>query len=38
MSEGRQQAAETLRECGMLAIYDCGTTIDEVMRETMILE
>jgi hypothetical protein len=20
------------------AIYDCGTTIDEVMRETMILE
>jgi hypothetical protein len=25
----------TLRECGLLAIYDGQTTIDEVVRETL---
>ncbi|MBK9973842.1 MAG: Flp pilus assembly complex ATPase component TadA [Planctomycetes bacterium] len=35
---GRRHGMRTLRESGLLAIYDCSTTIDEVMRETMILE
>ncbi|MCG3184068.1 MAG: hypothetical protein ICCCNLDF_02180 [Planctomycetes bacterium] len=35
---GRRHGMRTLRESGLLAIYDCGTTIDEVMRETMVLE
>jgi type IV pilus assembly protein PilB len=35
---GRRHGMRTLRESGQLAIYDCGTTVDEVMRETMVLE
>ncbi len=35
---GRRHGMRTLRESGQLAIYDCATTVDEVMRETMVLE
>ncbi|MBX3475924.1 MAG: Flp pilus assembly complex ATPase component TadA [Planctomycetes bacterium] len=35
---GRRHGMRTLRESGLLAIYDAITTIDEVMRETMIIE
>jgi type IV pilus assembly protein PilB len=35
---GRRHGMRTLRESGLLAIYDCGTSIEEVMRETLILE
>ena len=35
---GRRHGMRTLRESGLLAIYDCGTSIDEVMRETLVLE
>ena len=33
--ESRKRGMRTLRECGLLAIYDGITTIDEVVRETM---
>ncbi|MCA8934797.1 MAG: Flp pilus assembly complex ATPase component TadA [Planctomycetes bacterium] len=35
---GRRNGMRTLRESGQLAIYDCSTTLDEVIRETMVLE
>lgn len=35
---GRRHGMRTLRESGQLAIYDCLTTVDEVIRETMVLE
>ena len=35
---GRRHGMRTLRESGQLAIYDCSTSIDEVMRETLVLE
>ena len=35
---GRRHGMRTLRESGQLAIYDCSTSVDEVMRETMVLE
>jgi type IV pilus assembly protein PilB len=35
---GRRHGMRTLRESGLLAIYDCGTSIEEVMRETLVLE
>src|SRR5690606_838351 len=35
---GRRHGMRTLRESGLLAIYDCMTTIEEVLRETLVLE
>ena len=35
---GRRHGMRTLRESGQLAIYDCTTTVDEVMRETLVME
>ena len=34
--EARKRGMRTLRESGLLAIFDGLTTIDEVVRETMI--
>ena len=34
----RRHGMRTLRESGHLGIFECMTTVDEVMRETMILE
>ncbi|MEY3026082.1 MAG: type pilus assembly protein PilB [Planctomycetota bacterium] len=34
-TEARKRGMRTLREAGLLAIYDGQTTIDEVVRETM---
>ncbi len=36
--EAQKRGMRSLRECGLLAIYDGQTTIDEVVRETMIDE
>ena len=36
--EARKRGMRTLRECGMLSIYDGQTTIDEVVRETLAEE
>ena len=33
--EAQKRGMRSLRECGMLSIYDGQTTIDEVVRETM---
>ena len=33
--EARKRGMRTLRECGLLSIYDGQTTIDEVVRETL---
>ena len=33
--EARKRGMRTLRESGMLSIYDGQTTIDEVVRETL---
>ena len=33
--ECRKRGMRTLRECGLLSIYDGQTTIDEVVRETL---
>jgi type IV pilus assembly protein PilB len=33
--EARKRGMRTLRECGLLSIYDGSTTIDEVVRETL---
>ena len=33
--EARKRGMRTLRECGMLSIYDGQTTIDEIVRETL---
>ncbi|MBX3461482.1 MAG: Flp pilus assembly complex ATPase component TadA [Planctomycetes bacterium] len=35
---GRRHGMRTLRESGLLAIYDCSTSVDEVLRETLVLE
>ncbi|GIK52048.1 MAG: type IV fimbrial assembly protein PilB [Planctomycetota bacterium] len=35
---GRRGGMRTLRESGLLGIYDCSTSIEEVLRETMIME
>jgi type IV pilus assembly protein PilB len=35
---GREEGMHTLRESGLLAIYDGHTTIEEVVRETMFAE
>jgi len=35
---GRRHGMRILRESGLLAIYEAITTIEEVMRETMITE
>ncbi|MDY7107731.1 MAG: ATPase, T2SS/T4P/T4SS family, partial [Planctomycetota bacterium] len=37
-AEARKRGMRTLRESGLLAIYEGQTTIDEVVRETMIEE
>jgi type IV pilus assembly protein PilB len=37
-AEARQRGMRTLRESGLLAIYEGQTTIDEVVRETIIEE
>ncbi len=34
-SEARKRGMRTLRECGLLSIYEGQTTIDEVVRETI---
>ena len=34
-TEARRRGMRTLRESGMLSIYDGRTTIDEVLRETI---
>lgn len=34
-AEARRRGMRTLRECGLLAIYEGQTTIDEVVRETI---
>ena len=34
-SEARRRGMQTLRESGLISIYDGETTIDEVVRETM---
>lgn len=33
--EARKRGMRTLRECGLLSIFDGQTTIDEVVRETL---
>ncbi|MGD9688560.1 MAG: GspE/PulE family protein [Phycisphaerales bacterium] len=33
--EARKNGMRTLRECGLLAIYEGQTTIDEILRETL---
>ena len=35
-SVAREEGMRTLRESGLLAIYDGGTTVEEVLRETML--
>ncbi|MCC6572730.1 MAG: Flp pilus assembly complex ATPase component TadA [Planctomycetes bacterium] len=35
---GKRFGMRTLRESGLLGIYDCSTSVEEVLRETMILE
>ena len=35
-TEARKRGMRTLRESGLLSIYDGQTTIDEVVRETMM--
>jgi type IV pilus assembly protein PilB len=37
-SEARKRGMRTLRQAGLLAIYDGVTTIEEVVRETMVEE
>jgi type IV pilus assembly protein PilB len=36
--EAKKRGMRTLRECGILAIYDGVTTIEEVVRETIVEE
>ena len=36
--EARKRGMRTLRDCGLLAIYDGVTTIEEVVRETIVEE
>ena len=35
-SEARKRGMRTLRQSGLMAIYDGITTIDEVAKETMV--
>jgi type IV pilus assembly protein PilB len=35
-AEARKRGMRTLREVGLLSIYDGQTTIDEVVRETIV--
>jgi type IV pilus assembly protein PilB len=37
-TEARKRGMRTLRESGLLSIYDGRTTIDEVLRETIVEE
>jgi type IV pilus assembly protein PilB len=37
-AEARKRGMRTLRESGLLAIYDGMTTIEEVVRETVLEE
>jgi type IV pilus assembly protein PilB len=37
-AEARRRGMRTLRECGLLSIYEGLTTIDEVVRETIVEE
>ena len=37
-AEARKRGMRTLRTCGLLAIYDGVTTIEEVVRETIMEE
>ena len=37
-TESRKRGMRTLRESGLLAIYEGQSTIDEVVRETIIEE
>jgi type IV pilus assembly protein PilB len=37
-NHARKKGMRTLRECGLLAIYEGQTTIDEVVRETIAEE
>jgi type IV pilus assembly protein PilB len=37
-AESRKRGLRTLRQCGLLAIYDGVTTIEEVVRETIMEE
>lgn len=37
-AESRKRGMRTLRECGLLAIFEGQTTIDEVVRETIVEE
>ncbi|MGE3852607.1 MAG: pilus assembly protein PilB, partial [Planctomycetota bacterium] len=34
----RREGMKTLREAGLTAVYDCKTTVEEVLRETMAAE
>lgn len=36
--QGRREGMRTLREAGLLAIFDQGTTIEEVLRETILAD
>ena len=36
--EAKKRGMRTLRQCGLLAIYDGVTTIEEVVRETIMEE
>ena len=36
--EAKKRGMRTLRQCGLLAIYDGVTTIEEVVRETIVEE
>ncbi len=35
-NQGREEGMRTLRESGLLGIFDCITTIEEVVRETLM--
>lgn len=35
---GRRHGMRTLRESGQLAVYDAATSIEEVMRETLVMD
>jgi type IV pilus assembly protein PilB len=37
-AESKKRGMRTLRESGLLAIYDGVTTIEEVVRETIVEE
>jgi len=36
--EAKKRGMRTLRECGLMAIYDGVTSIEEVVRETIVEE